>query len=360
MLCSKIWHVGRVVHVNKYWLRHLNSLIFGFLWQDGANNTDRVNRLTTVQPVSKGGLAVPCIYSKLQAFDVIHIVNLLFSESEAKWKHLAVFFAGQALRKWRPAFASNLIPHSGVIPPFYTEVLTNFKIMFCESMGEDMGALRVSSTRGVYGKFLARKNVVPLVEQKLLGRSFNFPVIWANVFNKFVSPDLRCLGWRVVHGVLPVREKLHRQRSCISALCPLCRVGVETPQHIFLECPVVRPFLNRVEGIVGSLLNSPGSSLSEKEVIYLLLPPCSRDVKCVLLEVIGLFKYCVWKGRNEVEKEGKSRSGADMLNSFLALLKFREKVDLYRFTAEMFRKYWAVNNTIFQERNQEFLFRLAP
>ena len=198
LLCSKIWHVGRVVHVNKYWLRRLNSFIFGFLWQDGANNTDRVNRLTTVQPVSKGGLAVPCIYSKLQAFDVIHIVNLLFSESEAKWKHLVVFFASQALRKWRPAFASNLIPHSGVIPPFYTEVLRNFKIMFCESMGEDMGASRVSSTRGVYGKFLARKNVVPLVEQKLLGRSFNFPVIWANVFNKFVSPDLRCLGWRVV------------------------------------------------------------------------------------------------------------------------------------------------------------------
>ena len=120
------------------------------------------------------------------------------------------------------------------------------------------------------------------------------------------------------------------------------------------------PFLNRVEVIVGSLLNRPGSSLSEEEVIYLLLPPCSREVKCVLLEVVGLFKYCVWKGRNEVEKEGKSRSGVDMLSSFLALLKFRGKADSYRFTVETFKRYWVVNNAIFQERNQEFLFRLAP
>ena len=109
-------------------------------------------------------------FSKLQAFDVVHVVNLLFSENDAKWKYFAVFFAGQALQKWEPAFASNLIPHSGVIPPFYTEVLINFKLMFCEIMGEEMSALRASSTRGVYGKFLAHKNVVPLVEQKLLGR----------------------------------------------------------------------------------------------------------------------------------------------------------------------------------------------
>ena len=60
LLCSKIWHVGRVVHINKYWLRRLNSLIFGFLWYDGANNTDMVNRLTVAQPVCKGGLALSC------------------------------------------------------------------------------------------------------------------------------------------------------------------------------------------------------------------------------------------------------------------------------------------------------------
>ena len=54
----------------------------------------------------------------------------------------------------------------------------------------------------------------------------------------------------------------------------------------------------------------------------------------MLLEVVGLFKYCVWKGRNEVEKEGKSRSGVDMLSSFLALLKFRGKAD---YTASRWR-----------------------
>ena len=243
LLCSKIWHVGRVVHINKYWLRRLNSLIFGFLWYDGVNNTDRVNRLMTVQPVCKGGLAVPCISSKLQAFDVLHVVDLLFAENGAKWKHFAVFFAGHALRRWKPALASNSIPHSGVIPPFYTEALTNFKLMFCKVMGEEVSVLRASTTRGVYGRFLARKKVVPLVEQKLVRLGLNFSVIWDNVLNTFVSPDIRCLNWRTVHGVLPVKEKLHRQQPFVLPWCPLRRVGVESLQHIFLECPVVMPVL---------------------------------------------------------------------------------------------------------------------
>ena len=303
--------MGRVVHINKYWLRRLNSLIFGFLWHDGANNTDRVNRLTVVQPVCKGGLAVPCIF----------VVDLLFAENGAKWKHFAVFFAGHALRRWKPALASNLIPHSGDIPPFYTEVLTNFKLMFCEIMGEEVSVLKASTTRGVYGRFLARKKVVPLVEQKLVRLGLDFPAIWDTVSNPFVSPDLKCLNWRIVHDVLPVKEKLHRQRSFVSPLCPLCRVGVESLQHIFLGCPVVMPVLNRVEAIVGGLLNRPGIILTVNEVVYLLLPPCCREVKSVILEVVGLFKYCVWKGRNEVEKEGRNRSGVDILSSFLALLR---------------------------------------
>ena len=120
------------------------------------------------------------------------------------------------------------------------------------------------------------------------------------------------------------------------------------------------PVLNRVEAIVAGLLNRPGIILTVSEVVYLLLPPCCREVKCVILEVVGLFKYCVWKGRNEVEKEGKSRSGVDILSSFLALLRFRGKADLYCFTVETFRRYWTINNAIFQERNQEFLFQLTP
>ena len=171
LLCSKIWHVGRVVHINKYWLKRLNSLIFGFLWYDGANNTDRVNRLTASQPVCKGGLAVSCIFTKLQAFDVLHVVDLLFLENDAKWKYFAVYFAGYALRKWKPAFALNLIPHSGEIPFFYTEVLTNFKLMFCEIMGEEVGVLRVSVTRGVYSRFLNRLIVLVWIF-RLFGKMF--------------------------------------------------------------------------------------------------------------------------------------------------------------------------------------------
>ena len=186
----------------------------------------------------KGGLAISCISTKLQAFDVMHVVDLLFRENEVKWKFFAVYFVGYA----------------------------------CEVMGEDVSVLRVSVTRGVYSRFLDSKKVVPLIEQKLGFLALDFPVIWEKVSNSFVCPDLRNLKWRVLHDVLPVNEKLHRQQSFVSPFCPLCRVGVESLQHIFLGCPVVVPVLNRVEAIIARLLNRPSAILTVNEVVYLLPP----------------------------------------------------------------------------------------
>ena len=125
-----------------------------------------------------------------------------------------------------------------------------------------MSVLRASATRGVYSRFLARKKVVSLVEQKLVRLGLDFPAIWENVSNALVCPDLRNINWRIVHDVLPVNEKLHRQQSFVSPLCPLCGVGVESLQVIFWGCPVIIHILNRVEVWFGLLGFNPSCALS--------------------------------------------------------------------------------------------------
>ena len=70
----------------------------------------------------------------------------------------------------------------------------------------------------------------------------------------------------------------------------------------------------------------------------------------------SLFKSCVWKARNEVKKERKTRTPGDLRNSFLGLLGFRGKVDLSRFTEERFKRFWVINNSVFEKRNASFVF----
>ena len=43
--------------------------------------------------------------------------------TEARWRHLAIFWSGQQLRRFNPAFASNLIPHADCPSEFYTRAI---------------------------------------------------------------------------------------------------------------------------------------------------------------------------------------------------------------------------------------------
>ena len=82
---------------------------------------DRVRRDAPSQPTGDSGQDVS-ISIKLKAFRIKHILHLIFRESNAKWTFFAIYYVGFHLRKWNPAFASNLIPHSSEIEPFYSQV----------------------------------------------------------------------------------------------------------------------------------------------------------------------------------------------------------------------------------------------
>ena len=54
----------------------------------------------------------------------------LFSNQEAKWTYFAKYWIGIHLRKFNASFASNLVPHSDYVPPFYRVCLTVFDNFF--------------------------------------------------------------------------------------------------------------------------------------------------------------------------------------------------------------------------------------
>ena len=77
LVCSKLWYMARIVGIPPGWLTRFNSLFFRFVWSKEAECQDRVNRLTTVQPSHLGGLGIPSISSKIEAFNILHIRDLV-------------------------------------------------------------------------------------------------------------------------------------------------------------------------------------------------------------------------------------------------------------------------------------------
>ena len=201
LVCSKIWHVARIIGMPPYWLSKFDSLLFQFVWAKEAEAQDRVARWTTVQPVLSGGLGVPAISLKIKAFNILHIRDLLNRDVTQVWEPFAIYFVGMSLRQWVPSFASNMFPHAGVPPVFYTEVVGQFR-EFSARLDGDFSPLRELTTKQVYNQLLTKVFTPPLIEVKTNLPGVNFPEVWKNSSDAFVSPDLRNLGWKIVHNVL--------------------------------------------------------------------------------------------------------------------------------------------------------------
>ena len=90
---------------------------------------------------------------------------------------------------------------------------------------------------------------------------------WHNTSDPFFCPELRNLGWRIVHDVLPVNVKLFRQHTSVTDRCPLCVRGRETLEHLFLACPVVLPVLQVVESLCSDVLGAGVVFLTPTEVL---------------------------------------------------------------------------------------------
>ena len=61
---SRVWYVASLVHMPRWVLKELNSLLFGFFW---SGKKDKVNRKVVVQPKDCGGFSVVSIELKVQA-----------------------------------------------------------------------------------------------------------------------------------------------------------------------------------------------------------------------------------------------------------------------------------------------------
>jgi len=75
--------------------------------------------------------------------------------------------------------------------------------------------------------------------------------IWKKVWGLDTIPMHRMLIWRILNNALPVRDSLEKKGINCSLLCPRCKAGIETIDHLFRKCELTkRNFFGSQLGII--------------------------------------------------------------------------------------------------------------
>lgn len=335
---SKILYIASILSLPKTYLKDIESLIFSFVWND---KTEWVKRNTLYLPYLQGGIGLACVTAKVHTYRVMHVKQLIYGEFQ-NWMPFAIYWIGFNLRKFRPSFGSNLIPHSVTRPKFYEDVLESFDLLF--SICPDFD-LQTATSRNVYQIFL--KTFVQIPRVVVRHPTLNFNAVFNDVLNKFLCPELRDLNWKIVHEVLPVSMFLFLKNISTSSTCAFCNQA-ESINHLFVSCYFARNLWTYVKDIVCNMF--PISfQITSDFIIFHKIPlgtSMTASDKEMYFLILSLGKYCIWFIRNRKKFDHVNVRFKDLLNLFNCKLKSRCLVDGCRLSLEDFVKRWSKGRVI--------------
>lgn len=142
------------------------------------------------------------------------------------------------------------------------------------------------------------------------------------------------IGFQAIHGVLAVNYYLHKLHIIRDSGCPLCG-EVETVHHLFYYCShaqfIWKWFISFFKLKI---------KVSADIVVFQYLEMGTGCKNAMFQFVIAEIKCVLWISRNCAKFDRQVRSPISVLNFLKSRLKFRIRVDFYRFSRNVFQDYW--------------------
>jgi len=240
---------------------------------------------------------------------------------------------GLSLRKYNSTLASNSIPHTFDIPPFYEKCLNSLRQF--EKLHPSIDFVNIP-IKCLYQNLLKPVLKRPrVISHKPL---LDFRHIWLNTHNTFIDPLTRDLTWKIIHGCLPVNFILHKFHISPTDRCPFCN-DIETIEHLFVLFPFTRHFYTFISSWLREIV--PNLKLSTLLLCFNVLPSSiTPEQCCTLLYLLAEIRHIVWLSRNIRKFDTDNVSRNYLILSFFRRVKLRIYTDYHRFSTATFLSYW--------------------
>jgi hypothetical protein len=335
VMCAQLWYVGSYVIIPDATVRELNKIIFTFIWRtQNTERNDSVSRKTTIGPPLQGGLGITDIVTKLDSLACAHMRRLVLHQ-EVKWRELAIYWTGVTTYKYGQDFHDNAKPRSLTPSPFYKKAIDALKRVHVKAPKLTIDGC---TARATYRALLDSEK--PRIE--IARPELHYPTVWRNVCNRIVSPDARELNFRIAHGVLPVKDYLHKVINKYlypSNACPFCR-RPETLEHRFYECWLVRPLWQKADSIITASSGAAFTTPPTSAVFPADTQLTDRRDSDLFAIISGELREAIWIQRNRAAKERINITQRDIERLFKHRLRLRIKADFLRWPRLRFKDVW--------------------
>lgn len=146
-----------------------------------------------------------------------------------------MYWLGLKIRTVLPVNIWNRYPQALRPSKFYTSVLHAFTDYSALAGNKP---LMDQSLKDLYSVLMVKMAERPKIVEHY--PTVDYSRIWSKLFSAPLSLETRETWWKVIHGALPVRERLVKFKIVNSSKCAFCEQGKESLDHLFTECNYIK------------------------------------------------------------------------------------------------------------------------
>ena len=129
--------------------------------------------------------------------------------------------------------------------------------------------LDTTKSKKIYQQLIKKDTVAPKCTDRLKNvYGLDIPIckdLFIMPWRVTIDSRLRWLQFRINHFILPTNKWLHKIGTIASPNCLRCKTDIETLDHIFIHCPDVIVFWNKLHN---KWINLFGSELSSTDKLF--------------------------------------------------------------------------------------------
>lgn len=116
---------------------------------------------------------------------------------------------------------------------------------------------------------------------------------WKQLWNLKIPNKIKHFVWKSYHNCIPSMVNLGRHHVHVDGLCPLCKDGLETTDHVIFQCIRAREIWDTVEFISMGIIDSQMDI--KDRWLYI-----GNNVSVQEVEQICVGAWAIWNDRNNV------------------------------------------------------------